>query len=226
MKRSMHCLYLTLLAMSVAAVLLSLHISSISWNAIIMSVGCGGIASVMVAWLIDVQNHRNIKAENEKRFEAILRQYIKLYRRLVWTTVNECYGLYTDNEERSLEEWLTLLSNEKAYPNATASYSTMQRRCQRVSGNIVALQKYIENFQIQSATLILNDFPGIEDILAFFELQYIHAWGTLKQLESDNYTHFCGTTYVLYKEFLEKFPQYQAEFSERYSATILKEWKI
>ena len=29
-----------------------------------------------------------------------------------------------------------------------------------------------------------------------------------------------------FKEFLEKFPQYQTEFSERYSATILKEWKI
>lgn len=226
MKKSVHFLYLTLLAMSVAVVLLSLHISSMSWNAIIMSVGCGGTASVMVAWLIDVQNHRNIRAENEKRFEAILRQYVKLYRRLVWTIINECYGLYKDSEERSLEEWLMLLSNEKAYPNAPACYSTMQRRCERVSGNIVALQKYIENFQIQSATLILNDFPGIEDILAFFEVQHIHAWGTLEQLESGNYMHFCGTTYVLYKEFLEKFPQYQTEFSERYSATILKEWKI
>lgn len=102
----------------------------------------------------------------------------------------------------------------------------MQRRCERVSGNIVALQKYIENFQIQSATLILNDFPGIKDILAFFEVQHIHARGTLEQLESGNYMHFCGTTYVLYKEFLEKFPQYQTEFSERYSASILKEWKI
>ena len=101
-----------------------------------------------------------------------------------------------------------------------------QRRCERLSGNLVALQKYIDNFQAQSATLILNGFPGIEDILAFFELQHLHAWGSLKQLEDGNYKVFCDTTYILYKEFLDKFPQYRTEFPERCNASILKEWKI
>lgn len=180
----------------------------------------------MVAWLIDLQNHRNIKVENEKKFEIILRQYAKLYRRLVWTTINECYGLYRDNEKRSLQEWLSILSDEKRYVKIPQRYSTMQRRCERLSGNLVALQKYIDNFQAQSATLILNGFPEIEDILAFFELQHLHAWGSLKQLEDGNYKVFCDTTYILYKEFLDKFPQYRTEFPERCNASILKEWKI
>ena len=226
MKKSMHRLYLALLALSAATVLLSFYIPTASWNAIVMSVGCGGIASVMVAWLIDLQNHRNNKAENEKKFEIILRQYVKLYRRLVWSTINECYGLYRDNEERSLEEWLTILSDEKRYVNIPQRYSTMQRRCERLSGNLISLQKYIENFQVQSATLILSGFPEIEDILEFFEMQHVHAWGTLKQLEDGNYKAFCDTTYIIYKEFLEKFPQYKSEFKECYSASILKEWKI
>ena len=226
MKKSMHRLYLGLLVLSIIIVLLSLYIPLTSWNAIVMSVGCGGIASVMVAWLIDLQNHRNSKVENEKKFEIILRQYAKLYRRLVWTTINECYGLYRDNEKRSLQEWLSILSDEKRYVKIPQRYSTMHRRCERLSGNLVALQKYIDNFQAQSATLILNGFPGIEDILAFFELQHLHAWGSLKQLEDGNYKVFCDTTYILYKEFLDKFPQYRTEFPERCNASILKEWKI
>ena len=226
MKKSMHCLYLGLLVLSVATVLSSFLISLPSWSAIVMSVGCGGIASVMVAWLIDFQSHRNNKAENKIRFEIILRQYVKLYHRLVWTTINECYGLYSDHKERSLQEWLAILSDEKRYPDMPQRHSTMQRRCERLSSNLVELQKYIENFRVQSATLILNDFPEIESILSFFELQHTHAWGSLKQLEHGNYTTFCETTYILYKEFLDKFPQYRTEFSELYSALILKERKI
>lgn len=191
-----------------------------------MSIGCGGVASVTVAWLIDWQNHRNIKEENKKKFDIILRQFVKLYRRLVWTTINECYGLYQDNEERSLQDWLAILSDEKRYINVQSEQSTMQRRCERLSSDVVALQKYIEEFQVQSATLILNDFPDIENTLAFFEVQHIHAWGTLKQLEDRNYKIFCDTTYILYKEFKEKFPQYNAELPDKYSTSILRKWKI
>ena len=225
MKTLIHGLYFCLLVLSIVIVLLS-FCSPSPWDTIIMSIGCGGVASVMVAWLIDWQNHRNIKEENKKKFDIILRQYVKIYRRLVWSTINECYGLYQDHEERSLEEWLAILSDEKRYVNMETKHSTMQRRCERLSGNLIALQKYIENFQVQSANLILNDFPDIENILTFFEIQHAHAWGSLKQLEDENYKNFCDTTFIIYKEFKEQFPQYHSEFPDKYSASILKKWKF
>ena len=223
MKKSMSCLYLILFVLSCAIVFGSFWISNESWNTIVASIGCGGIASVFVAWLIDWQNHRNKKAENNKKFEMILHQYVNLYRRLIWTALNECYGLYQKGEKHNLKEWLSILSDETKYsPSQKAS---IKRRCERLSGNLYAIQKYIEEFQGQSATLILNDFPKIEEILLFFEVQHIHAWGSLKQLEDGNYKAFCDTTYILYNEFLEKFPQYKSEFPELYDSSLLKNWK-
>lgn len=220
----MHGLYFLLLVISCAIVGVSFYVSANTWNAIVMSVGCGGIASVLVAWLIDWKNHRDKKEENEKKFEIILRQYVKLYRRLIWVAENECHGLYNDDQKRSLQEWLSMLTDEARY--TPLHHPTMQRRCERLSGILVALQKYIENFQVQSATLILNNFPEIEDVLAFFELQHVHAWGSLKQLEDGNYKIFSDTTYILYEEFLERFPQYKTVFPDRYNWITLKEWKI
>lgn len=223
MNKSMHLLYFFLLVLSVITVLLSFCIPIASWNAVIMSIGCGGIASVIVAWLIDLQNCRNRKAENQIKYEIILRQYVKLYRRLMQTAAYECYGLYSEDRMRSLQEWLDILSDESRYNSV--SHKTMQWRCKRLSGSLIALQRYIENFQIQSATLILNDFPEIESVLAFFELQHIHAWGSLKQFEGGYYKVFCETIYVLYKEFVERFPQYQDELPKKYSNADLKKWK-
>ena len=189
-----------------------------------MSVGCGGVASVIIAWLIDFQNSRNIKIENADRFEMILKQYVKLYQRLLWTTINECHGLYRDNQERNLEEWLSILSDESRYTSKTNP--SMQRRCERLSANLYEMQKYIENFQVQSATLILNGFPETENLLSFFELQHVHIWSTLSLLEHEHYKAFCETTYILYKEFLDKFPQYQTKFPKQFTSSLLKEWKI
>ena len=224
MKKPMHYVYFILLVVSCAVVSTSFCVSAASWNAIFMSIGCGGIASVLVAWLIDWRNCRDKNAENKKKFEIILRQYVKLYRRLIWVAENECHGLYNDDRERSLQEWLSMLTDEAKY--TPLHHPTMQRRCERLSGILVSLQKSIEDFQAQSATLILSDFPEIEDVLAFFELQHVHAWGSLKQLEDGNYKIFSDTTYILYKEFLEKFPQYKSEFPEKYNWSRLKEWKI
>lgn len=224
MKKSMFLLYGMLAAFSVAVVLLSLLIPSPTWNAIVMSIGSGGFASSIVAWLIDLLNQHNKKKEDEKKFEIILEQYVKLYRRLVWTTVNECYDLYHDNNKRNLYEWLSMLSDESRYKNVLRPQETMQRRCEYIYGTLVALQRFIENFQVQSATLILNNFPEIESILSFFELQHIYAWGSIKQYESGQYKDFCMTTHILYKKFIEKFPQYQNEFTDAYCKENLKDW--
>lgn len=226
MKKPIHYVYFILLVVSCAVVSTSFWISETSWNAIVMSIGCGGIASVLVAWLIDWRTCCYRNAENKKKFEIILRQYAKIYRRLVWIAVNECHGLYHDNEKRSLEEWLTILSDKKRYVDIPTKQSSMQRRCERLSGNVIAIQKFIEDFQAQSANFILNDLPDIQNILTFFEIQHVHAWGTLKQLEDGNYKVFSETTYILYKEFLEQFPQYKSEFPEKYNRNLLNEWKI
>ncbi len=224
MKKSMTVLYLILFALSCIIVLCSFLISNESWNTIMVSIGCGGIASVFVAWLIDWQNYRNRKIENEKKFEMILQRYVNIYRRLVWTTINECHGLYQKDERHNLREWLSILSDETRY--SQFQKVSMERRCERLSANLYVIRKYIEEFQGQSATLILNDYPRIEEILSFFETQQVHIWGSLKQLEDGNYTIFCDTVYILYNEFLEKFPEYKSEFSEQYDSSLLNQGNI
>ena len=98
----------------------------------------------------------------------------------------------------------------------------MKLRCSRVSGSIVSLQRQVEIFQSQSATLIFEEFPSIEKSLHALEILRIHCWGTLKLLESENYKAFCDTTYILYNDFVESFPQFRDLFPAEYSIRTLK----
>lgn len=220
MKKRMHILYLVLFLASCAIVFISLYITNESWKTIIVSIGCGGIASVLIAWLIDWQNRRNIKVENELKFKKILKSYSYIYHRLILTTINECHGLYQINEKHSFKEWLMILSDENRY--SQLSTPTMKKRCERISANLIEIQKYIENFEIQCVTLIMNDFPRIEEILKFFKAQHLHAEGSLILLKCGNYKEFCATTHILYKEFLDEFPQCKLEFADQYDSSLLK----
>ncbi len=93
----------------------------------------------------------------------------------------------------------------------------MKTRCTRISGSIIALQRQIEIFQSQSATLVFSDFPQVEKSLQEFSLIWTHCWGTLKTLERENYSAFCDTTYILFTDFLNAFPTYRDCFPVEYS---------
>ncbi len=182
-------------------------------SVIIQGIGAGGVSSVFVAWMIDWRTYLEKKAEDKNKCENILRQYVLLFQRLCWTAANECYGLYQDNTPRSLKQWLNILCDADNYKDQ----NQMQKRCVRVSSNVIEIQKFAEQFISQSATLIMSDYPNINKLLDFFKVHSVHCWGTLAQLEHDNCKAFCDTIYILYEEFQKQFPQYIDQFPEEYT---------
>ena len=219
-----HALYAFLFCISVGTTILSQFSDGNFLYTVLLSIGCGGIASVSIAWLIDFRNYRQTKKENDCKFSLVMDEYVQIYRRLLFVTVNECHGLYHDQEERSFKEWLGILCDETRY--SLHDPPAIDRRCERLSGTVHAIREFLERFQLQSAVLILGGYPNIDKILKFFAVQRVHCRGTLNQLSMGNYKAFCDTTYILYTEFTKMFPAYSKKFPEKYNIHIAKKWDI
>ena len=211
-----HLLYVLLLLISIAITALTFFIKDLAWSTVVASVGAGGIASVGVAWLLDYRKTKIQAIENKARHEELMRQFIRIYRRLMSNVASECYGLCDKDEKHSFQFWIQLLSSNADYLPKEGQHS-IKRRCTFISSTIESLQRQIEIFQSQSATLIYQDFPDLEQSLQFFELLQFHCWGTLKQLEMENYKVFIDTTYILYLDFINEFPQYKDDLPDEYS---------
>ena len=211
-----HLLYVALLLISIAITALTFFIKDPAWSTIVASVGAGGIASVGVAWLLDYRKTKIQAIENKARHEELMRQFIRIYRRLMSNVASECYGLCDKDEKHSFQFWIQLLSsNVNSFPQE-GQYS-IKNRCTYILSSVESLKRQIEIFQSQSATLIYQDFPDLEQSLQFFELLQFHCWGTIKQLEIGNYKVFIDTTYILYLDFINEFPQYKDDLPDEYS---------
>lgn len=214
--KTSHKTYVILLLISICITTCTFFVRESSWNAIAASLGAGGIASVCVAWLIDIRNTKIREIDKKEKAEELMNQFVRIYRRLLWETANECYGYCSKGENRSFESWLALLSSiEPACPKE--GQESMKRRCKRVSANIEILQRQIEIFRSQNVTLVFSEFPNFEDFLDAMDNIWIHCWGTLNQVETEDYKAFCETTYILFTDFLNAFPQYKNCFPTVYS---------
>ena len=148
-----HLLYITLLAVFFIITGSSFFISCSRWNNIVVGIGSGGIASVIVAWLIDFRNNKKQEIESKAKYEAIIMQFVDIYKRLLWVTANEC-NISIEGEEWSFYDWLQFLKDIASNCPKDGQQS-MNTRCSRISSNIVLLQEQIKTFQLQSVTLIL-----------------------------------------------------------------------
>lgn len=193
-------------------------------QSILISIGCGGIASIGIAWLLSIRDYYRIKKENAYRFSLVMKGYLRLLKQLLFVAANECHGLYNDQDERSFKEWLELLCDKEKY--SSKGFMTMGKRCKRLSGTIFQIQEYIEHFEGQSAVLILSGYPDIDKILNFFSRQRIYCWGTLRLVENNLYEDFCKTTYIIYREFLDDFPKYKKEFPDKYNLEQINELNL
>lgn len=216
-----HITYACALLISIFITLCTLWIPEGACNTIVASIGAGGIASVCVAWLLDLRITKIRAIENQRRIDEVMGQFIWIYRRLMWDVANECYGFTEKEETHSFRDWLSFLY-EIAPLCPKEGQASIKTRCMRISGDITALQRQAEIFQSQSATFIFADFPDIEQSLSDFKVLWTHCWGTLKILESENYKAFCDTTYILYTDFVNAFPQYRDRFPDEYSAHSFK----
>ena len=211
-----HWLYVLLLLISIIITALSFFINDSSWSTVVASVGAGGIASVGVAWLLDYRKTKIQAIENKARHEELMRQFIRIYRRLMSNVASECYGLCDKDEKHSFQFWIQLLSSKVDSLPKEGQHST-KNRCAHILSSVESLKRQIEIFQSQSATLIYQDFPDLEPSLQFFELLQFHCWGTIKQFETENYKVFIDTTYILYLDFINEFPQYKDDLFDKYS---------
>lgn len=211
-----HSLYIILLLISIAITALTFFIEDTSWSTVVASVGAGGIASVVVAWLLDYRKTKIQAIENKARHEELMQQFIRIYRRLMSRVASECYGLCEKDERHSFQFWIQLLSSKVDSLPKEGQHST-KNRCAHILSSVESLQRQIEIFQSQSATLIYQDFPDLEPSLQFFELLQFHCWGTIKQFETENYKVFIDTTYILYLDFINEFPQYKNDLPDEYS---------
>ncbi len=105
-----HRTYILMLVISLAVTSCTFLIHNDSWKTIVASIGAGGIASVGVAWMLDIRSSKIRAIEDNRKNEIIMNQFVGIYRRLMWVTANECYGFYEENENRSFQSWLSLLS--------------------------------------------------------------------------------------------------------------------
>lgn len=211
-----HLLYVILLLISIAITALTFFIEDISWSTVVASVGAGGIASVVVAWLLDYRKTKIQAIENKARHEEVMRQFIRIYRRLISRVASECYGLFGKDERHSFQFWIQLLSsNVDSLPKE--GQHSINNRCSFILSSIESLKRQIEIFQSQSDTLIYQDFPELEQTSQFFEILWVHCWGTIKQFETENYKVFIDTTYILYDDFIKEFPQYKDDLPDEYS---------
>ena len=211
-----HLLYVFLLIISIVITALTFFIDNSAWSTVVASVGAGGIASVVVAWLLDYRKTKIQAIEDKAKHEELMRQFVRIYRRLMSRVASECYRLCGKDEQHSFQFWIQLLSsNVNSFPKE-GQYS-IKNRCSFISSSVESLQRQIEIFQSQTATLIYQDFPDIEKTLQFFELLWTHCWGTLKQLEIENYKVFIDTTYILYLDFIKEFPRYKDDLPDEYS---------
>lgn len=211
-----HKTYILLLFSFLFITVCTFFVRNSSWNTIVASIGAGGIASVCVAWLLDIRNTKIRAIDNKEKAEVLMQQFIQIYRRLLWVTANECYGHYVKTESRSFQEWLSLLSTiEPLCPKE--GQMSMKTRCMHISANIEVLQRQIDIFRAQSATLVFSEFPDFEQTMQTLDTIWIHCWGTMKQLEMENYKAFCETTYIIFTDFINAFPQYKDYFPIKYS---------
>lgn len=216
-----HKTYAILLLVSVLITACAFFIQNNASNAIVASLGAGGIASVCVAWLIDARNTKIRTIENKEKAQELMKHFVRIYRRLLWETANECYGFCCKDELHSFQEWLLMLKTlEPRCPKD--GQKSMKTRCTRISASIENLQRQIEIFRSQSATLVYAEFPNVEQSIEALDNIWVHCWGTLKQLETENYKVFCETTYILYTDFITAFPQHKDDLPDKYSVNSLK----
>lgn len=144
-------LYILLLVLALAIVLISLLIPiDCQWFTIVAGVGCGALASVVVAWLINVADCKRHKAELEKKKSLIFSGYKSGVEQLRFRIAHIAHLKCKDNEKHTLREWLEKLSDIETYK----------------------LYEYPEKMRASTYQMIVNKLDTILPILTLLQQQY------------------------------------------------------
>lgn len=197
--KSNHFLYVCLLLLFLAISLTSFLISMESpWFTLVAGFGCGGFASVLVAWLIDVATCKvnNKKAEFNKK--EIFSELISSFETGVQPFIFECELLEENYKQQSKtwKEWLEV------------SYSICQNKNAFISKFLVFERDISEKIRIlnyQKAQLMQDGVIDESDCKAIGQIQ---SWCSLVETEyetfgsTDAFLHLFDTEIKVLHSFL------------------------
>ncbi len=131
-----HVFYICVLALSILVTFSSLCVSVEELRSVLSGIGCGGVASIIIAWIIDVMNCKNRKVLNDNVLNQIFQQFDLSVQYEMRTVIEECalrnpsidtekdYTLgeikrIVENEDGSIDDW------KRHYHNLGVAFSTV-----------------------------------------------------------------------------------------------------
>lgn len=163
-------LYMSLLASSIVVTLIALIIPSCNpWFTVVTGIGCGGIASVIVAWLIEAANCREKKTRSKEVYE------------ILWTCLTFCaysyasmYKTMYETEQKKIEgkhtwlEWKNMLISNLQKTPENKGPEKLKSVFMNYSGDILTQMKY---FTAQRSQLIADGFMTSNDYYLLHEIK-------------------------------------------------------
>lgn len=167
-----HLTYILLLTGSVIITLCALRFDPTSqWFSIVTSVGSGGIASVVVAWLIDISSCKRAKENAEKHRAVLLSNLKNAFYHGVQMLILESTGNTQCSESKKWYEWVDAATakaekNEKSLPSIIRRFKIL---FDSIAEQAMAI-KGQESVLLEAGIICERDVQAISTILGFCDL--------------------------------------------------------
>lgn len=179
MNKPNRCLYILILCISLLITATVFCIHNDNWAAIMAGIGCGGVTSAAVAWLIDVAN---CKTQNEKRkkladfalndFRVALCEYFETFADLCIDVDQK-----TEGQKHVFEEWLKMYVSKlkggllvrrawlvDAIEKVNDSYAVFERNIYwLIDGEVISVDEYKEIKMLREAIHSSEIYYRIKD---------------------------------------------------------------
>lgn len=216
-------LYLLLLAATVLIILSAILLDGCTmWFTIVSGIGCGGFASVLVAWLIDIAtcSRNNKKAENDQ--QEIFRDLMQTFETSIQIFIFQCQDFDKEPNDKPREqtwhEWIReaskkVQSDDERREIFINAFLTFERS---IAEEIRAIN--LQRTQLLNLGLITNNDSRM--------ISYVGTWCSL--VESDYKSMDCPETFCqrvnmlvnLLSAFVEKSDILKHINSEKYKALV------
>lgn len=165
-------LYITLLCISMIVSLLCLIIPiTDAWFTIVAGIGCGGIASTIVGWLIDEANCRKDLERVENNRNLLLR---KLYNAFDYGLQPLIYHTVTVSNDNSPREWVKWVEASYQIASSDPKFCNTFNKCLNVFFDDIAEQTYELNTQtallLEHGLIEASDANAISSVLSFCDM--------------------------------------------------------
>lgn len=165
-------LYLLLLVAAIIVILLSLAIpTECPWFTIVTGIGCGMLASVIVAWLIDIVNCKKQADDVKRKQDLIFNEYKSSIERLRLRIAHTAKLRAKDDGEHTLCEWLKILLDINLYSNNENPESSRASTYQMIVNQLDMLLPSLESLKKQYPLLVEADVVNDSKFYACIDVQ-------------------------------------------------------